>query len=143
MRLEGRTVYVVSTRLLAFESTLEHEVLMVGGVGVLAGGIFVIKISGNGLVAFGVSGDPMAMRVTPDDPVSTDPTATVAWTEPLWPELKTDLEVRSLVGHGGGEPIQMLFRGDGYVIVHAKSQLEAMRAGLVKSVTSKVKRLFA
>jgi uncharacterized protein (AIM24 family) len=142
MRLEGSSIYMVSTRLLAFESTLEHEVRMVGGVGVLAGGIFVIKLSGNGHVAFGVSGDPMTMRVTPDDPVSTDPTATVAWTDSLWPELKTDLEIRSLVAHGGGEAIQMLFRGDGYVIVHAKSQLEAMRAGLIKSVTSKVKKLF-
>lgn len=141
VRLEGGTVYIVSSNLLAFEPTLEHEVLMVGGVGVLAGGIFVIKMSGNGLVAFSVKGDPLMMRVTPDDPVSTDPTAVIAWTGSLWPELKTDIEMRSLLAHGGGEAVQMLFRGDGYVIVHARSRMEAMRSSLIKSVTSKIKKL--
>jgi uncharacterized protein (AIM24 family) len=141
VRLEGGTVYIVSTNLLAFEPTLDHEVRLAGGVGVLAGGIFVVKLSGNGLVAFSLKGDPLTMRVTPDDPISTDPTATVAWTGSLWPELKTDLDVRSLLAHGGGEAIQMLFRGEGYVIVHARSRLEAMRSGLVKSATSKIKKL--
>lgn len=141
VRLEGGTVYIVSSNLLAFEHTLEHEVLMVGGVGVLAGGIFVIKMSGTGLVAFSIKGDPLTMRVTPDDPVSTDPTAVIAWTGSLWPKLKTDVEMRTLLAHGGGEIIQMLFRGDGYVIVHARSRMEAMRSSLIKSVTSKVKKL--
>ena len=141
IRLEGGTVYIASTNLLAFEPTLEHEIRMVGGVGILAGGIFVIKLSGNGLVALSIKGDPLTMHVTPDSPVCTDPTGTIAWTGLLWPELKTDLEVRSLVAHGGGEAIQMLFRGDGYVVVHARSQLEAMRSSLLKIATSKLKRL--
>jgi uncharacterized protein (AIM24 family) len=141
VRLEGGTVYVASPNLLAFENTLEHEVLMVGGVGVLAGGIFVIKMSGTGLVALGVKGDPLTMRVTPDDPISTDPTAVIAWTGSLWPKLKTDLEMRSLLAHGGGEGIQMLFSGDGYVIVHARSRLEALRSGVIKKVTSQFKKL--
>ena len=140
-RLEGGAVYVASPNLLAFEPTLEHEVVMVGGVGVLAGGIFMVKISGNGLVAMSVKGDPLTMRVTPDSPVSTDPTGTIAWTGSLWPELKTDIEVRSIVAHGGGESIQMLFRGEGYVVVNARSQLEAMRSSLVKKVTSSIKKL--
>ena len=141
VRLEGGIVYIVSSNLLAFEDTLEHEVMMAGGVGVLAGGIFVIKMSGNGLVAFSLKGDPVTMRVTPDDPVSTDPTATVAWTGSLWPQLKTDLEMRTLLAHGGGAAIQMLFRGDGYVIVHARSRMEAMRSSLIKGATSKIKKL--
>jgi uncharacterized protein (AIM24 family) len=142
VRLEGGTVYLVSSHLLAFEPTLEHEVLMVGGVGVLAGGIFVVKLSGNGLVAFTLKGAPLTMRVTPDDPISTDPTATIAWTGSLWPELKTDLEIRTLLAHGGGEAIQMLFRGDGLVIVHARSRSEAIRSSIVKRVTSKIGKLF-
>jgi len=142
VRLEGESVYVVSSNLLAFEPTLDHEVLMVGGVGVLAGGIFVIKISGHGYVAISAKGDPLTLRVTPDDAVSTDPTATIAWTGSLWPKLKTDLEMLTLVAHGGGEPIQMLFSGEGLVIVHARSRLEAMRSGLIKRVASKVKKFF-
>ena len=114
---------------------------MVGGVGVLAGGIFMIKLSGNGLVAIAMKGDPLTMPVSPDNPISTDPTAVIAWTGDLWPKLKTDLEIRSLVAHGGGAAIQMLFRGDGYVVVNARSRLEALRTGLVNRVTSKLKRL--
>jgi uncharacterized protein (AIM24 family) len=141
VRLDGGTVYIASPNLLAIEATLAHEVLMVGGVGILAGGIFVIKLSGTGLVAISVKGDPLTMRVTPDNSVSTDPTSTIAWSGSLWPELKTDIEVRTLFAHGGGEAIQMLFRGDGYVVVHARSTLEAMRSNVVKTVTSKIKRL--
>jgi uncharacterized protein (AIM24 family) len=141
VRLEGDSVYVVSSNLLAFDPKLNHEVLMVGGVGVLAGGIFVIKISGHGEGALSVKGDPLTLRVTPDDPISTDPTATVAWTGSLWPELKTDVEMLTLVAHGGGESIQMLFRGEGLVIVHARSRLEAMRSGVINRVTSKGKKL--
>jgi uncharacterized protein (AIM24 family) len=88
-----------------------------------------------------VKGDPLTMRVTPDHSVSTDPTGTIAWSGSLWPELKTDIEVRSVLGHGGGEAIQMLFRGDGYVVVNARNQLETMRSSLVKTVTSKLKKL--
>ncbi|HYV07199.1 MAG TPA: AIM24 family protein [Blastocatellia bacterium] len=142
VRLEGGTVYIVSSHLLAFEPTLKHEILLAGGVGVLAGGIFVIKLSGNGLVALSLKGVPLTMKVKPDDPISTDPTATIGWTGTLWPELKTDVEMRTLLLHGGGEAIQMLFRGEGFVIVHAKTQSEEMRAGVAKRVTSKVSKVF-
>lgn len=142
VRLDGGSVYIASRNLLAFEPTLEHEVCLVGGVGVLAGGIMMIKISGNGLVALSAKGDPLTMRVTPADPVSTDPTSTIAWTGNLWPKLKTDLEMRSLVLHGGGEAIQMLFSGDGYVVVHARSELETLRGSLIKRITSMVRKLF-
>ena len=143
LRLDGESVYIASSNLLAFEPSLEHEVLTVGGVGLLAGGILMVKLSGHGLVAFSVKGEPLTMRVTPSDPVSTDPTATIAWFGTLWPELKTDLELCSLVGHGGGQPVQMLFRGDGHVVVNARSRMDAIRTNLLKTLTSKLTGLFA
>ena len=141
-RLDGGSIYLVSQSLLAFEHSLSHEVRVAGGVGVLAGGVYLVKLTGNGLVAIAVKGDPLILRVTPDDPVCTDPTAIIAWSEGLWPHLKTDLEMRSLLAHGGGAPIQMLFRGEGYVLVHAKSELEARANSLLKRLNSRIKRLF-
>jgi uncharacterized protein (AIM24 family) len=141
-RLDGGSIYVVAQSLLAFEPSLRHEVRMVGGVGVLAGGVFLVKLTGSGLVAIAVKGDPLTLRVAPDDPVCTDPTAVIGWSEGLWPQLKTDLEIRSLAAHGGGAPIQMLFRGDGYVVVHARSELEARANSLLKRIKSRIKRLF-
>lgn len=141
-RLEGQRMFVASQYLLAFEPTLEHQIRLVGGVGALAGGPFIVQLTGTGFVAISSKGDPLTLRVTPNDPVSTDPTATVAWTSGLWPELKTDLELRSLVAHGGGEPIQMFFGGDGHVVVNARSRMEVMRSSILQRVRSNLARLF-
>jgi uncharacterized protein (AIM24 family) len=141
-RLNAESLYVTSSNLLAFESTLEHEIRMLGGVGLLAGGILVVRLSGTGWVAVSSYGNPLTLRVTEDEPVSTDPTATLAWTSGLWPELKTDLEIASFLAHGGGEPIQMYFGGNGSVTVHARSRTEAVRASLLRQLTSWATKLF-
>jgi uncharacterized protein (AIM24 family) len=142
LRLERQRLFVASQYLLAFQPTLQHEVRLAGGVGALSGGIFVVQLAGTGFVAISSKGDPLTLRVTPDDPVSTDPTATVAWTSGLWPELKTDLDVRSLAGHGGGAPLQMLFGGEGYVVVNARSRMEAVRSSIFQRMRSKLARVF-
>jgi uncharacterized protein (AIM24 family) len=55
--------------------------------------------------------------VEPGRPVSTDPHATLAWSEELTPALKTDLSWRSVFAHGGNEPVQLFFEGRGFVVV--------------------------
>jgi uncharacterized protein (AIM24 family) len=47
----------------------------------------------------------------------TDPNSTVAWSANLSPELKTDITMKALLGRGGGETFQMMFQGDGFVVV--------------------------
>jgi uncharacterized protein (AIM24 family) len=138
--LSDNTINVVGSALLAFEPSVQHEAGLAGKVGLLAGGLFSFKLSGTGVVVVGTKGDPLTLRVTPDNPVVTDPDCTLAWSGSLKPELKTQLEWRMLVGHGGGEAIQMLFRGDGYVIVHAKEELASKRGlyGTVKTLVKKV-----
>lgn len=138
VRLTGQSIFIASPNLLAFEPALEHEVQTVGGVGLLAGGLLVVRLSGTGLLALSVKGEPLTLRVTPGNPVATDPRATIAWTSDLWPELKTDLEIRSLVAHGGGEPIQMLFRGHGFVVVNGGNRMDSLRSSLVKRLSSKI-----
>ena len=71
VRLENESIFAVSSDLLAFESTIDHQILMPGGVGVLAGGLFVVRLSGTGAVAFSTHGEPMTMRVTAREEVST------------------------------------------------------------------------
>lgn len=139
VRLDGGSVWIVSTAIVAFEPSLQHQVKMIGGVGLLAGGMFLIELSGHGHVALGTRGDPLTLRVRPGDPVSCDPTAVVAWSGGLWPELKTNIELKALIGQGGGAVIQMLFQGEGYVVVHARSRLAAVRNSVIKRTTSKVK----
>jgi uncharacterized protein (AIM24 family) len=140
MRIQGHTINVVSSALMAFEPTVSHECHLVGRVGLLSGGIFAFKLSGSGVVVLGTKGDALTLRVTPENPVATDPDCTLAWTDSVKPELKTQIEWRTLVGHGGGEAIQMLFRGDGYVVVHAKEEVASKRGlfGTIKSVLKKL-----
>jgi len=118
LRLAGDTINVSGNDLLAFEDTITYDITVMRRVsGMLAGGLFSVKLTGHGLVAVTTHGHPLTLRVKPNDPVSTDPNATVAWSGHLQPELKTNISFRTLIGRGGGEGLQMLFQGDGFVVV--------------------------
>ena len=118
LRLSGDSINVSGNDLLAFEDTVTYNITMHKRVaGMLAGGLFSAKLTGNGMVAIGTHGRPLTLKVTPNDPVVTDPNATVAWSGNLSPEIKTDITMKSLLGRGGGESFQMLFRGEGFVVV--------------------------
>jgi uncharacterized protein (AIM24 family) len=118
IRLCEDSLVVAWPELLAFEESLRFDLSVVGhGVGIAAGGLITVRLSGHGAIALATHGEPLTLPVSPSDPVSTDPHATLAWSGGLTPELKTDLSWRSALAHGGHEPVQMLFRGHGYVVV--------------------------
>jgi uncharacterized protein (AIM24 family) len=123
LQLAGGEICINGGSILAFEDTLQFEMSVIGhGVSVAAGGLFIVRLSGNGKLAFAVHGDPLTMQVTPDTPVITDPHATLAWSGELEPELMTGLNWKSLFRHGGGEPFQLVFRGDGFVAVQPSEE---------------------
>jgi uncharacterized protein (AIM24 family) len=119
LRLQaGDVINVNGNDLLAFEETISYDITMHRRVaGMMAGGLFSVRLHGTGMVAIMSHGAPLTLRCTPSDPIVTDPNATVAWSGNLSPEIKTDISFRSLIGRGGGEAFQMLFRGDGFVVV--------------------------
>lgn len=47
----------------------------------------------------------------------TDPNATVAWSGHLEPEFVMDVSMRTFIGRGSGESVQMKFEGEGFVII--------------------------
>ena len=75
----------------------------------LAGGLFNIHLEGSGMVAFTTHYDPITLMVTPENPVITDPNATVAWSGNLEPQIKTDVSLKTFFGRGSGESIQTQF----------------------------------
>lgn len=118
IHLAGESLTVTWDELLAFEGSLCFDPHVVGhGIGIAAGGMITMRLSGHGALAIATHGEPLTMRVARGQAVSTDPHATIAWSTNLTPTLKTDLNWRSLFRHGGQEPVQMLFDGDGFVIV--------------------------
>ena len=106
-----------------------------------AGGLIVTSLSGFGAVAIATHGEHLRLEVTPGNPVSTDPHATVAWSGGLTPRLKTDLSWRSAIGHGGQQPIQMFFEGLGFVIVQPFK--DPSRLTLTDNPVSDVAKLIA
>ena len=131
LRLAGSdAINVNGNDLLAFQETVKHEITMHRRVaGMMAGGIFSIRLSGHGLVAITSHGAPLTLRCSAQDPVLTDPNATVAWSGNLTPEIKTDISLRSFIGRGGGEAFQMMFRGDGFVVVQPFEEKPPVQAG--------------
>ena len=118
LRLQGEVINVSGNDLLAFEDAVKYEITMHRRVaGMLSGGLFSVKLSGHGMVAIRSHGAPLTLRVTPDSPVMTDPNATIAWSGNLAPEIKIDASFKALMGRGGGETFQMVFRGDGFVVI--------------------------
>lgn len=116
--LQEDTIFVNGNDLLAFEGQIQWDIKMLKKVaGMLAGGLFNIKLEGNGMVAISTHHDPLTLTVSPNRPIVTDPNATVAWSGTLAPELKTDVSLKTFLGRGSGESIQMKFQGQGFVVV--------------------------
>ncbi len=118
LELEDDSIFVNANDVLAFEEGIEHDIKMMRKIaGMLAGGLFNMKLSGTGMIAITTHYDPLTLRVRPGQPVCTDPNATVAWSGNLSPNFKTDVSLKTFFGRGSGESIQMLFEGDGFVVV--------------------------
>jgi len=116
--LDNDSIYVEGHDLLAYESGIDWDIKMVrSGGAFLAGGLFSVKLTGTGFIAVTTHGKPLSLRVAPGHPVVTDPQATVAWSANLYPSIRTDIKLKSLIGRTSGEEFQMEFQGDGYVLI--------------------------
>ena len=131
LQLQNESLYVNGNDLLAFEPSIQWNVRMIRRIaGMMAGGLFCVQLTGTGVVAISSHGEPMTLRTSTGAPVSTDPNATVAWSGNMFPDLKTDISMRTFLGRGSGESLQMHFNGDGFVIVQPfeeKSMQEGRR----------------
>ncbi|MDR1052917.1 MAG: AIM24 family protein [Planctomycetaceae bacterium] len=118
LQLKNNSICVNGNDILAFEPTLKNEIKFTRKIaGMLAGGLFNVVLSGTGLVAITTHHDPMVLVVKPGEPVFSDPNATVAWSGNLQPQIKTDIQLKTFLGRGSGESLQMHFEGNGFVII--------------------------
>jgi uncharacterized protein (AIM24 family) len=129
LQLQNEAICVNGNDVLAFETSLKSDIKMMRRISsMLSGGLFNIRLAGTGMVAITTHYDPLTLPVTPDAPVITDPNATVMWSGNLEPELKTDIQWKTLVGRGSGESVQMLFRGNGFVVVQPYEEIYFQQA---------------
>ncbi len=118
LHLQNESIYVNGNDLLAFEHSIQWDIKLLKKIsGILAGGLFNVKLEGTGMVAITSHYNPLTLAVRQGYPVFTDPNATIAWSGNLYPELKTDISLGTFFGRGSGESLQMAFNGDGFVVI--------------------------
>jgi uncharacterized protein (AIM24 family) len=131
LQLRGESIFVNGNDVLAFEPSLKFNITMMRKVAaMLSGGLFNVRFEGNGMLAITTHHDPITLRVAPGQPVCTDPNATIAWSGTLQPEFRTDISLKTFLGRGSGESMQMVFNGDGFVVVqpYEETYMQASRS---------------
>ncbi len=129
LKLQGESIFVNGSDLLALEPTIDWEIKMMKKLAAMvSAGFFNVRLSGTGMIAITSHFEPITLRVEPGKPVRTDPNATIAWSGNLQPEFKTDVTLKSFFGRGSGESIQMEFNGDGFVVVQPYEEVSIQTA---------------
>jgi uncharacterized protein (AIM24 family) len=117
VKLADDKITVNSSNLLAFEAGIDWDIRKVeGGSGVLAGGLFNLELAGSGWVALLSDGPPMLLDVG-GEATFADPQAAITWSSGVKTAVKTDVNLKTLIGRASGETLQMQFSGDGWVLV--------------------------
>ena len=129
LELANESIFVNGNDVLAFEPSLKFNITMMRKIAAMvSGGLFNVRFEGAGMLAITTHYEPITLRVMPGKPVFTDPNATIAWSGTLTPEFKTDVSLKTFLGRGSGESFQMMFNGDGFVVVQPYEEV-AMAAG--------------
>lgn len=125
VKLDNESIYVNGNDVLAFETSVRSDIKMMKKLAsVVSGGLFNVRLEGTGLVAITTHYDPVTLIVRPGKPVFTDPNATVAWSGNLEPKLKKDISLKTFMGRGSGDSIQMEFGGEGFVVIQPYEEVE-------------------
>jgi uncharacterized protein (AIM24 family) len=117
---DGDALTVNGEDLLAFESRTSYEIGTIDSLaGAFAGGFTNVYLQGPGYVALTTHGDPLVV----EPPVTTDPSATVAWNGTT-PSVEANKNLSDMIGQESGERFQMNFGGsDGFVVVQPYEEL--------------------
>jgi uncharacterized protein (AIM24 family) len=114
----GDAITINGANVLAFEPTLQYDIRMVQGLGMLsAAGMFNCVFSGQGRIAITTDGTPVVLSV--DAPTYADPQAAICWSANLQTgyHRADQLGLGTLLGRTTGEAFTMSFAGQGFVVV--------------------------
>lgn len=117
VNLENDSLTVNGSNVLAFDSSLTWDIKRVEGASMMAGGVFNTTFTGTGTVAITAHGTPVVLNV--DAPTYADVQAAVAWSTSLQTSMRRTAGAGALIGRGSGEAFQLVFNGQGFVIVQA------------------------
>jgi uncharacterized protein (AIM24 family) len=137
VRLEGDAITVNGANLLAFDADIDWDIKRVEGLsGVLSGGFSNMELQGTGWVALVSDGPPMLLRVD-GKATYADPSCAITWSSGVRTDVKTDVNLKTLIGKGSGETLQIAFSGSGWVLIQPSEGPVAGKAGAAGGGSSK------
>ena len=117
LKLENDQITCNGANLLAFDAGIDWDIKRVEGAGgLLSGGLFNVALSGSGYVALLSDGPPLLLDVG-EAPTFADPQAAITWSSGVRTSMKTDVNLKTFIGRGSGESIQIAFEGTGWLLV--------------------------
>ncbi|MEV4275666.1 AIM24 family protein [Actinoplanes xinjiangensis] len=133
----GDALSINGANVLAFDSTLNYDIKMVGGAGMFSSaGLFNCVFSGHGRIAVTTRGTPVVLNV--DQPTYVDPQAAIAWSANLQTGFHKaeQFGLGTLLGRTTGERFTMSFAGQGFVIVQPSEEPPGGLAGVAEKKSS-------
>jgi uncharacterized protein (AIM24 family) len=116
IKLENDAITCNGPNVLAFDAGIDWDINRIQGAGMMAGGLFNVTLTGTGWVAVVSDGPPVLLK-TGEVETFCDPQAAIAWPAGLATHVKADVNLKTFVGRGSGEGIQLGFVGAGWVLV--------------------------
>ena len=127
--LENDFITVNGPNLLAFDADIDWDIKRISGgaSAAMAGGLFNLELRGTGWVAILSDGPPVLLNVA-SAPTFADAQAAITWSSGVTTGIKTDVNLKNLIGRGSGESVQMSFQGQGWVLVQpSEGRITAMQ----------------
>ncbi len=131
IQLENDYITCNGTNVLAFDAGIDWDIKKVeGGVAAaLSGGLTNMSLQGTGWVALLSDGPPVLLNVH-EAPTFADAQAAITWSSGVQTQVKVDANIKTLIGRGSGETVQMAFSGEGWVLVQpSEGRVQAAAAG--------------
>jgi len=129
LRLEDEAITANGPHVLAFDAGIEWDIKRVEGAsGALSGGLYNMELSGTGNVALVSDGPPVLVEIDGESTFA-DPQAAITWSQGVSSSVKTDVNVKTLVGKGSGETFQLAFSGSGWLLLQPSEGSAGTPAG--------------
>jgi uncharacterized protein (AIM24 family) len=117
VRLEEDFVTANGANVLAFDAGIDWDIKRVEGAsGMLGGGLFNMELRGSGWLALVSDGPPVLLEIDGEETFA-DPQAAITWSSGLTTSVKADVNLKTLIGRGSGETLQVSFAGTGWVLI--------------------------
>jgi uncharacterized protein (AIM24 family) len=117
LKLEDDRITANGANVLAFDAGIDWDIKRVEGASsALAGGLYNMELAGTGWLALVSDGPPVLLEIDGEQTFA-DPQAAITWSSGLSTSIKTDANLKTLIGRGSGETLQMSFSGSGWLLI--------------------------